>query len=215
MVEAILAHSAEPNSWLRQSTPLVSSVKSRLQSYDKVLVLLRHAADPNFTGPLAAKSSSSQYPALTIATRKRDYRMVRILLEAGADVNQIAGDEGLPNALFWATYWGELELIKLFVTSSKHRLDLSMKKHTNETVFDVVDSSRGFAKLRKPRHIAKLPLPSRPAAVYDKIHEMLTEYRARFPESTSRSTSRLGASNTASALTGSTTATRREEKGGE
>merc|ERR1712048_1022740 len=151
----------------------------------------------------------SPYSALIIATRKRDLRMVRMLLEAGADVNHTAGDEGLPNALFWATYWGELELIKLFVTLSKHRLDLSVRKYTNETVFDVANTGKNLAKLRKPRHIAKLPLPSRPAVVYEKISQMLEEYREKYPEAPSSGTGRTPA---LTALTGSTTATRREDK---
>jgi len=237
MLESLLAHSAEPNSWQRGSTPVISAVKSKIQPYDKVLALLRAGGDPNFMGPAAAASSPTSasaaaaaaaaneggagllaarpasspsvvYPALTTATRKRDYRMVRLLLEAGADVNQVAGDEGLPNALFWATYWGELELIKLFVTLSKHRLDFSIRKYTNETIFDVAYTSRNFAKLRKPRHIAKLPLPSRPPVVYEKIAQMLEEYRDRYPEASSR-TGR--ASGCVTAGTGSTTATRRGE----
>merc|ERR1712137_1391249 len=138
--------------------------------------------------------------------RKRDCKMVRMLLDAGADPNHVCGDEGLPNALFWATYWGELELVKLFVTLSKHRLDLSIKKYTNESIFDVAETSKNFAKLRKPRHIAKLPLPSKPPAVYEKISQMLEEYRRQFPELASVT------GGGASALTGSTTATRREDK---
>merc|ERR1711879_870786 len=109
------------------STPLVTAVKSKIMPYDKVLTLLRAGADPN----------TPCYPALVITTRKRDYRMVRILLEAGADVNLVVGDERLPNALFWAVYWGELELIKLFITLSKHRLDLGVRKYTKGSVFDV------------------------------------------------------------------------------
>merc|ERR1719221_1284582 len=132
--------------------------------------------------------------------------MVRILLEAGADVNPGSGDEGLPNALFWATYWGELELVKLFVTLSKHRLDLGIRKYTNESIFDVAETSKNFAKLRKPRHIAKLPLPSKPPAVYEKILQLLEDYRLQFPELAS------AAGGGTSALTGSTTATRREDK---
>eukprot|EP00747_Dinoflagellata_sp_TGD_P186775 gnl/TRDRNA2_/TRDRNA2_44044_c0_seq1.p1 gnl/TRDRNA2_/TRDRNA2_44044_c0~~gnl/TRDRNA2_/TRDRNA2_44044_c0_seq1.p1 ORF type:complete len:431 (+),score=86.65 gnl/TRDRNA2_/TRDRNA2_44044_c0_seq1:123-1415(+) len=200
MLEALLARSADPNSWQRESTPLVSSVKSKIQPYDKVLSLLRTGADPNFFGDDLGHSSG--YPALIIATRKRDYRMVRILLEAGADVNRAVGDEGLPNALFWATYWGELELIKLFVTLSKHRLDLGARKYTNETVFDVVNTSRSFAKMRKPRHIAKLPLPTRPAVVYEKILQLLEDYRSQHPESLAGT----------ALATGSTTAPRTEER---
>lgn len=208
MLKAILDRGGEPNKWQRQSTPLVSSVKSKIQPYDKVTVLLRAGADPNFTGP-TLKGSPPPYTALIIATRKRDVRMVRVLLDAGADPNQISGDEGLPNALFWATYWGELELVKLFVTLSKHRLDLGIRKYTDETIFDVANTSKDFAALRKPRHIAKLPLPSRPPVVYERIGQMLEDYRAQYPDATGRGAIGGGAS---SALTGSTTATRREEK---
>jgi len=148
----------------------------------------------------------TQYPALTAATRKRDYRMVKMLLEAGADVNQVAGDEGLPNALFWATYWGELELVKLFVTSSRHRLDFSVRKYTGESIFDVAYTSRDFSKLRKPRHIAKLPLPSRPPVVYEKIAQMLEDYKDQYPEaagstSPSRSTRNCAAAGAQTAST--------------
>jgi len=176
MLEALLERGGDPNLWSRQSTPLVSAVKSKLQPYDKALSLLRAGADPNNVGPPTPKGIPAVYPALVSATRKRDYRMVRILLEAGADVNLCGGEEGLPNALFWGAYWGELELIKLFVTLSKHRLDFDVRKYTNETVFDVVRTARSFAGMRKPRHIQKLPLPSRPAVVYDKILQMLEEY---------------------------------------
>merc|ERR1712087_132514 len=99
-----------------------------------------------------------------------------------------------------------LELVKLFVTLSKHRLDLGIRKYTNESIFDVAETSKNFAKLRKPRHIAKLPLPSKPPLVYEKISQMLEDYRRQFPESTSAT------GGGTSALTGSTTATRREDK---
>lgn len=195
MLNALLSRGADPNGWQRASTPLVTAVKSKIHPYEKVVTLLRISADPNFTGP-ATGQSTTVYPPLILATRKRDYKMVRALLEAAGDVNQGVGDEGLPNALFWATYWGELELVKLFVTLSRHRLDLNVKKYTGETVFDVAQTSRSYADLRKPKHIAKLPLPSRPAVVYEKIHQMLEQYRAEHPEP-------IG-----SLATGSTTATR-------
>mmetsp|Transcript_130288 Transcript_130288/g.364581 ORF Transcript_130288/g.364581 Transcript_130288/m.364581 type:complete len:421 (+) Transcript_130288:100-1362(+) len=241
MLEALLDRSAEPNLWQRGSTPLMSAVKSKIQPHDKVAALLRVGADPNsmgpatnppssapspFASPASASTASVQYPPLTLATRKRDYRMVRILLEAGADVNQVAGDEGLPNALFWATYWGELEMVKLFVSLSRHRLDFDIRKYTNETVFDVARTSKSFAAMRKPRYIAKLPLPSRPPVVYDKISQLLEEYRAQYPEAGGDMGSRddranpaapTGASSLASGwpLTGSTTATRANSNGEE
>jgi len=188
MLEALTARGAEPNIWRHESTPLVTSVKSKLHPYEKVSTLLKVAADPNFLGEggkaLIGPASAPRtfYPPLTLATRKRDYRMVRILLEAGADVNSTVGDEGLPNVLFWATYWGELELVKLFVTLSQHRLDLGIRKYTDETIFDVASTSKAFASSRKPRHIAKLPLPSRPAVVYEKIAQLLEDYRIQHPE---------------------------------
>jgi len=207
MLDALLARGADPNSWLRESTPMVTAVKSKIQPYEKVVTLLKAAADPNFTGN--GRTQSTVYPPMILATRKRDYKMVRALLEAGADVNRIAGDEGLPNALFWATYWGELELIKLFIGLSKHRLDLSVRKYTDETVFDVARTSRGYADLRKPRHIAKLPLPSRPAVVYDKIYQLLEQYRAEHPDPCpSAAGGGIGSANTTGRAlpTGSTTA---------
>merc|ERR1719277_367965 len=138
--------------------------------------------------------------------------MVRTLLESGADVNQVVADEGLPNVLFWATYWGELELIKLFVTLSRHRLDLSMRKYTDETVLDVAHTSCDFAKMKKPRHIAKLPLPSRPPAVYETIAQILEEYRDLLPETTNRTSGATSGGATCApgwALTSPSTATRR------
>lgn len=199
MLEALLNRGADPNCWQRETTPLITSVKSKIQPYEKVLLLLRAASDPNFIGP--GGTQSIVYTPLILATRKRDYKTVRALLEAAADVNaKTDGDEGLPNAIFWATYWGELELIKLFISLSKHRLDLSARKYTDETVFDVARNSRSYADLHKPRHIAKLPLPSRPAVVYDKIYEVLEQYRAEHPDLPQ------GASSVPA--TGSTTATR-------
>jgi len=182
MLDALLARGAEPNIWRHGSTPLLTSVKSKLQPYEKALMLLRHGADPNFIGNEQQDKLRTTYPALTLATRKRDHRMVRILLEAAADVNRTVGGEGLPNVMFWAAYWGELELMKLFVTHSKHSLDLSIRKYTNETIFDVTTTSRAFAAAKKPRHIAKLPLPSRPAAVYENILQVLENYRAQHPD---------------------------------
>lgn len=217
MLEAMLARGADPNGWQRKTTPLISSVKSKVQPYDKVLTLLRAGGDPNNVGPLVQVPQGC-YPPLVIATRKRDYRMVRILLEAGANVNLLVGDEGLPTPLFWATYWGELELIKLFLTLSKHPLDLTVRKYTSETVFDVAKTSWSFAKTRKPRHIAKLPLPSRPAVVYEKIYEMLEEYRRAHPESDGgplySSTRSAGATATTTATwrQGSTQLTSKTEK---
>jgi len=202
MLEAILVRCGEPNGWLRQSTPLASAAKSRIQPYDKVVSLLRASADPNFVGAPASRGAKAPYPPLTIAARKRDYRLVKALLDAGADVNLAAADEGLPNPLFWATYWGELELLKLLMTHSKHRLDFTVRKHTNETIFDVAEASRNFAQMQKPKHIAKLPLPNRPVVVYDKICQMLEEYRLRFPDAAAG-----GSSCSASRLTASTAAT--------
>merc|ERR1712228_641358 len=71
---------------------------------------------------------------------------------------------------------------KLFVTHSKHSLDLNIRKYTNETIFDVTTTSRAFAAAKKPRHIAKLPLPSRPAAVYENILQVLENYHAQHPD---------------------------------
>lgn len=182
MLEALLSKGgADPNLWQRRSSPLISSVKSKIQPCDKVLALLRRGADPNFVGP-PPKRGSPPYPPLVISTRKRDYRMVRILLEAGADVNAIVEDEGLPTPLFWAVYWGELELLKLFTTLSTHRLDLHVKKYTQESVFEVARTALNFAKMRRPKHIAKLALPNRPPAVYEKIIQVLEEYVAQHPE---------------------------------
>lgn len=207
MLEALLSASAEPNTWRWEHSPLLAAAKSKIQPHEKALALLRAGADPNFDGspqgPECKRIDGGAqprevYPALTVATRKRDYRMVRILLEGAADANQVLSDEGLPNVLFWATYWGELELIKLFISLSRHRLNLSKAKHTGETVFDVARTAKEFAELRKPRHIAKLPLPSRPAPFYDKILELFEEYRVQHPDT---SAGGVGAN-----LTGSTTA---------
>lgn len=215
MLDALLSRGSEPNCWQKGSTPLISSVKSKIQPHEKVTALLHFGADPNFMGSggtQEAQSNRTPYPPLTIATRKRDYRMVRTLLEAGADVNQVVADEGLPNVLFWATYWGELELIKLFVTLSKHRLDFSVLKYTKETVFDVAYTSKGFSKMKKPRHIAKLPLPSRPPVVYEKIAQMLEEYRDHLPEEATARTSATTAVRSWT-VTGSATVTRRDAAG--
>lgn len=179
MVNAVLDKGAEPNTWLRGTTPLIASVKSHTQPYDKVLCLLRAAADPNFVGrpsdPLSAKTN----PAVFVATRRRDYRMVRILLSASSDVNQVSGDQVLPNALFFAAHWGELELMKIFMECSKKPLELARRKSTHETVLDVAEAARSFSKLQKPKHISKLPLPNRPPAVYDKLIRLLEEYAAK------------------------------------
>jgi ankyrin repeat protein len=183
MLAALLDRGAEPNTWLRSTTPLLSSVKSHTQPYDKVLCLLRHAANPNFVGRPSDPVSKKTDPAILIATRRRDYRMVRILLGAGADVNQATGDESLPNSLFFATHWGEIELIKIFIESSKSTLDLGARKTNNETVMDVAEAARSFSKLQKPKHISKLPLPNRPPAVYERIIRILEEYAAKHPSS--------------------------------
>lgn len=181
MVAAVLDRSAEPNTWLRATTPLLASVKSHTQPYDKVLCLLRHAANPNFVGRPSDPVSKTVDPAVLLATRKRDYRMVRILLGSGADVNQRGGDDILPNALFFAAHWGEIELIKIFMESSKHTLDMGFRRGTNETVLDVAEAARSFSKLQKPKHISKLPLPSRPTAVYERIIRILEEYATKNP----------------------------------
>lgn len=191
MLEALLDRSADPNKWQGvSSTPLIAAVKSKVQPHEKVVSLLRRSADPGFMGgesgaqTTARKQSTTRidYPALNVATQKRDYRMVRVLLDAGANPNQIARDEGLPNALFWATYWGEIEIVKLFISFSKHKLDLNVRKYTNETVFDVARTASAFSKVKKPRHIAKLPLPARPAVVYERILALLEEYKASNPD---------------------------------
>lgn len=198
MLDALLSRGCEPNCWTRNSSPLISAVKSKIEPHEKVLALLRFGAEPNFLGSGGSGTSPTgqalPYPPLTLATRRRDYKMVRMLLEAGADVNQVVADEGLPNVLFWATYWGELELIKLFLTLSKHPLDFTVRKYTNETLFDVVQTSKGFAGMKKPRHIAKLPLPSRPPVVYEKIAAMLEEYRDQHQPASISTTGRASCS---------------------
>merc|ERR1712032_1734672 len=85
----------------------------------------------------------------------------------------MGGDEGLPTVLFWVAYWGELELMKLFVELSKHNFDLGVTKYTGETVVDILHTSRSFAEMSKPKHIMKLPLPSRTPVVFEKILQLL------------------------------------------
>lgn len=182
MVAAILDRGAEPNTWLRSSTPLLASIKSHTQPYDKVLCLLRHAANPNFVGRPSDPVSKKTDPAILVATKRRDYRMVRLLLGAGANVNQSAGDDILPNAVFFAAHWGEIDLIKVFMEASKHTLDLTIRKKSNETVLDVAEAARSFSMLQKPKHISKLPLPSRPPAVYERIIRLLEEYASKNPK---------------------------------
>jgi len=181
MLAAILDRGAEPNTWLRSTTPLLASVKSFTQPYEKVVSLLRHAANPNFVGKASDPVSCTTTPAVLLATQRRDYRMVRILLGAGADINQASGDDILPNALFFVAHWGEIELLKIFLESSKFPLDLGKRKITNETVLDVAEAAQSFSKLKKPKHISKLPLPSRPPAVYERLIRILEEYAAKNP----------------------------------
>ena len=40
-----------------------------------------------------------------------------VSLLIGANVNQSGGDDILPNAVFFAAHWGEIELIKIFMES--------------------------------------------------------------------------------------------------
>lgn len=209
MLEALLDRSANPNKWQGVSaTPLATAVKSKLQPHEKVVCLLRRSADPNFVGH-DIPTARIAYPALSIATQRRDYRMVRILLEGGADPNQISRDEGLPTALFWATYWGEIEIIKLFMSFSKYKLDLHVRKYTQETVFDVARTANSFSKVKKPRHIAKLPLPARSPAVYERIVTLFDEYQATHSDGGSGS---LGAASARpDSLGASTTATSRTD----
>mmetsp|Transcript_58202 Transcript_58202/g.103323 ORF Transcript_58202/g.103323 Transcript_58202/m.103323 type:complete len:418 (+) Transcript_58202:124-1377(+) len=209
MLEALLDRSANPNKWQGVSaTPLIIAVKSKLQAHEKVVSLLRRSADPNFVGQ-DIPTARIAYPALSIATQRRDYRMVRILLEGGADPNQISRDEGLPNALFWATYWGEIEIIKLFMSFSKHKLDLHVRKYTQETVFDVARTASAFSKVKKPRHIAKLPLPARSPVVYERIVTLFEEYQASHSDGGSGS---MGAASARpDSLGASTTATSRTD----
>jgi len=185
MVTAALDRSAEPNILLRGTTPLVASVQALTQPYEKVLSLLRHAADPNFIGKprfgdVQAKSCD---PPILVATRKRDYRMVRILLGVGADVNMVSDDEVMPNAVFFVAHWGEVELLKTFIESSNHVLNLSLRRGSKETVLEVAEAARSFSKLQKPKHISKLPLPNKPPVVYERIIRILEEYAARNPDS--------------------------------
>lgn len=118
-----------------------------------------------------------------VATRKRDFRMVRILLGVGADVNQVSGDEVMPNAVFFVAHWGEIELLKTFIESGKHTLNLSLTRGNNETVLDVAEAARSFSKLQKPKHISKLPLPNKPPVVYERIIRILEEYAAKNSDS--------------------------------
>ena len=55
--------------------------------------------------------------------------------------------------------------MRLLTTRSRVRLNLGLTKETKEDVFDVAQTAINFARTRKPKSIAKLPLPD--AAVED------------------------------------------------
>ncbi|PFH32856.1 ankyrin repeat-containing protein [Besnoitia besnoiti] len=188
-VQRLLRRGANPNTVVHGFSPLNVAASSTVSPYEKVELLLRYGAAPDFPlVPVAAPSrtraatdpphevptvaGSEDLPALMHAVVTGDLSLAELLLEQGADPNIFVEALGLPTPLFQAVFWGDLKMVKLLCA---YGADPSIAKPSGESVLQTASRALQFSLLRKPRHIAKLPLPRSSPALCRQIRRILED----------------------------------------
>lgn len=180
MLDRLVKAQADPCNIDRGAVPLVAAVKSSIEPVEKVELLLRAGADPNQVG-------DDKDSALAVAAKSDSVDAVTKLLDAGADPNCYLANDPLPTVLFYAVYWGQLDMVRLLITRSQTKLNLYLTKDTKEDIFDVANTALAFARARKPKSIAKLPLPASSVEDCEEVIRLLDNYRLRHaPASSTR-----------------------------
>jgi ankyrin repeat protein len=113
VVELLLKAGAEPNASNRGETPLTLAIMQGQESV--VLTLLHHGANPDTMG-------SDSKSVLMQSAERGDVKMLRALIEAGANVN--LRDQGGGTALMWASYRGCIEAVVELLKTQHVQLNL-------------------------------------------------------------------------------------------
>ncbi|KEP65020.1 UNVERIFIED_CONTAM: ankyrin repeat-containing protein [Hammondia hammondi] len=195
VVEALLRKGANPNRVVHGFSPLNVAASSSQSPHIKVDLLLRYGAAPDYpllpvashavreavtSSPAASAravptvADSEDLPALMHAVITGDLSLAELLLRQGADPNIFVESLGLPTPLFQAVFWGDLKMVELLCA---YGADLQIVKQNGETVFETSNRALKFASLRKPKHIAQLPLPRVSPARCRQIHRALDDCR--------------------------------------
>jgi ankyrin repeat protein len=103
----------------KQSPVLVIAVV--LKNQDMARLLLAHGADPN-----ARHATYYNATALMMAANNRDAGMVKLLLDAGANVNLT--DKAGDSALNWTTFFGDEAIAEMLLA---HKIDATLYGHGN------------------------------------------------------------------------------------
>jgi ankyrin repeat protein len=172
-------------------TPLLLLLKqwASAQPYSSSLpilqALIRRKADVNvrFTGEDEPESALG----MAIATRNVDLDVVRLLLQAGAQVNEPADAEG-NYPLHRALWRRDKELVKLLLT---HGARSDLKNKAGQTPRDLVESqeqarrgaSRGIPVRIHPGIVSTLTTPEPPEATPEELLQLLENKSAPANES--------------------------------
>ncbi len=114
-VQAYLASGADPN---RLATDGRSAIKGAVYSDPEILrSLITAGADVNLTTP-------GNPSALTEAASIGNTNAVRMLVEAGANVNYVPGDHPLDSALYAAAYQGHTEIVRILLDAGADITDI-------------------------------------------------------------------------------------------
>lgn len=180
MLERLIRAQADVTLHDRDTTAVVAAVKSQIEPAEKIQILMKADADPNLV--------SGRETPLAVAAKARQYVSAAELLDHAADPNAQLHDS-LPTVLFHAVYWGDVEMVELLAVRSRVRLNLGLVKETKEDIFDVAHTALSFARTRKPKSIAKLPLPDAAVEDCERVLRILDEYRqTNAPASSTRCT---------------------------
>ncbi|CBZ52077.1 putative ankyrin repeat-containing protein [Neospora caninum Liverpool] len=214
-VETLLRKGANPNRVVHGLSPLNVAASSLQAAHKKVELLLRYGAAPDSPlvpvaahaaparvtyalsapdRPVPTVADSEDVPALMHAVITGDLRLAELLLQQGADPNIFVEALGLPTPLFQAVFWGDLKMVQLLCA---YGADPYIAKQNGETVFQTASRALKFALLRKPKHIAQLPLPRTSPARCRQVQRALDDCcAARATARTAASVSAVGPSET-------------------
>ncbi|KAF8822056.1 ankyrin repeat-containing protein [Cardiosporidium cionae] len=167
MLKQLLKRGANPNYRQYGMSSLISACTSLIDSIAKIELLLQYGADANF-------HLKNEYSPLMQTTMNEDLAAMELLLKNGANPNEVVELAGLPTPLFYAVYWGKVEMIELLL---KYKPDIHIRKQNKTDILELARTSLHFATLRKPKHIARLPLPKTSAGECRNICSILGKYQ--------------------------------------